>query len=67
MMRNVSVTATAGLVIFTLHAQAQKVWESEGINPELCYRLPIKEERAYINGNGHPRLFLEIGAARTPE
>ena len=48
MKRKVIVGISMALMMLTLHAEAQKAWESEGINPELWMRLPFEDERAYI-------------------
>lgn len=66
-MRKRTVVVSLVLVTIVLHAQAQKAWESEGINPELWYRLPVKEERAYIFTHWermHPHAILK--GADTP-
>jgi hypothetical protein len=52
MMRKIIVGTSMVLMILTLHAEAQKAWESEGINPELWMRLPFEDERPYIFTHG---------------
>ena len=47
-MRKIMAGALMVLTVFAFHAEAQKAWESEGVNPKLWKRLPVKDERAYI-------------------